>query len=73
MARLERGIPVLGLGAVLRQNPLTRPNKTKKSPAPRFHAASKTIRDGLRETYGLFVAAFRDAAELLKTGDRMAR
>jgi hypothetical protein len=70
---LERGIPILGLGAVLRQNPLTRPNKTKKSLAPRFHAASKAIRDGLREAYGLFLAAFRDAAEQLKAGDRSAR
>jgi hypothetical protein len=73
MARLERGLPVLGVGAVLRQNPHTQPNKTKKSPAPRFHAASKAVRNGLREMYGLFLAAFRDAAELLKAGDRMAR
>jgi hypothetical protein len=73
LARLERGIPVLGLGAVLRQNPLTRPNKTKKSPAPRFHAATKAVRDGLREIYGLFLAAFRDAAEQLKAGDRSAK
>lgn len=73
MARLERGIPVLGVGAVLRQNPHTQPNKTKKSPAPRFHLAGKAVRNGLREMYGLFLAAFRDAAELLKTGDRTAR
>ena len=58
---------------MLRQHPHTQPNKTKKSPAPRFHAASKAIRDGLREAYGLFLAAFRDAAELLKAGDRSAR
>jgi hypothetical protein len=73
VARMERGFPVLGIGAVLRQHPHTRPNKTKKSPAPRFHAASKAIRNGLREAYGLFLAAFRDAAELLKAGDRSAR
>jgi hypothetical protein len=73
LARLERGIPVVGLGAVLRQNPLTRPNKTKKSPAPRFHAATKAVRDGLREAYGLFLAVFRDAAEQLKAGDRSAK
>jgi len=66
-------MPVLGTGMVLRQNPHTRPNKTKKSPAPRFHAASKTIRNGLREAYGLFLAAFRDAAELLRAGDRSAK
>ena len=70
---MERGFPVLGVGTVLRQNPHTRPNKTKKSPAPRFHAASRVIRNGLREAYGLFLAAFRDAAELLKSGDRSAR
>ncbi|MES1243033.1 MAG: hypothetical protein ABUT39_15565 [Acidobacteriota bacterium] len=73
VARMERGTSVLGAGAVLRQNPHTRPNKTKKSPAPRFHAASKAIRNGLREAYYLFLAAFRDAAELLKQGDRSAR
>jgi hypothetical protein len=73
MARLERGLPVLGVGAVLRQNPHTQPNKAKKSSAPRFHAATKAARNALREMYGLFLAAFRDAAELLKAGDRMAR
>ncbi|MES1240164.1 MAG: hypothetical protein ABUT39_00955 [Acidobacteriota bacterium] len=72
-ARIERGTSVLGADAVLRQRPHNRPNRTKKSPAPRFHAASKAIRDGLREAYGLFLAAFRDAAELLKQGDRSAR
>jgi hypothetical protein len=71
--RMERGLPILGAGAVLRQSPHIRPNKTKKSPAPRFHAASKAIREGLREAYGLFLAAFRDAADLLKQGDRSAR
>jgi hypothetical protein len=73
VARMERGTSVLGVGAVLRQNPHTRPNKTKKSPAPRFHAASKAIRNGLWEAYHFFLAAFRDAAELLKQGDRSAR
>jgi hypothetical protein len=38
-----------------------------------FHAASKAARNGLREMYGLFLAAFRDAAEQLKAGDRSAR
>jgi hypothetical protein len=55
------------------ESPTSRPSKTKRSPAPRFHAASKAIRNGLREAYYLFLAAFRDAAELLKAGDRSAR
>ncbi len=72
-ARAATGIPALGAAEILRQSPHTRPNRTKKSPAPRFHAASKAIREGLREAYGLFLAAFRDAADLLKAGDRSAR
>jgi hypothetical protein len=51
-ARMARQLPVLGVAAILRQRPHTRPNKTKKSPALRFHAARKAIRDGLREAYG---------------------
>jgi hypothetical protein len=51
--------------------PQTRPEKLKKSPAPLFHAASKDARQGLRAAYGLFLAAFREAAERLKAGDRL--
>jgi hypothetical protein len=71
--RRKNGIPVLGVRAILQQNPHTEPNRTKRSPAPRFHAASKAVRNALREMYGLFLAAFRDAAEQLKAGDRSAR
>ena len=71
--RREKGLPVLGVKAVLQQRPHKEPNRTKRSPAPRFHAASKAVRNGLREMYGLFLAAFRDAAEQLKAGDRSAR
>lgn len=70
--RREKGIPVLGARAVLQQRPHDEPARTKKSPAPRFHAASKAARNNLKEAYGLFVAAFRDAAEDLKAGNRQA-
>jgi hypothetical protein len=63
----------LGVKAILRAHPHTEPDKTKKSPAPRFHAASKAAREGFRKAYGLFLAAFREAAERLKAGDRMAK
>ena len=63
----------LGREAILRQHPHTQPNQTKKSPCPLFHAASKAARQGLREAYGRFLAAFREAAEKLKAGDRLAR
>jgi REP element-mobilizing transposase RayT len=65
-----KGLEPLGADAVRRQQPHTRPNRTKKSPAPLFHAASKRAYLELREAYSRFVAAFRDAAEKLKEGDR---
>ena len=71
--RKRTGREPLGAEAILRQHPHTCPNKTKKSQAPRFHAASKAAREGLRQAYGLFLAAFREAAERLKAGDFMAK
>jgi hypothetical protein len=71
--RKRTGREPLGVTAILRQHPHTCPNKSKKSPTPRFHAASKAAREILRNAYGLFLAAFREAAERLKAGDRTAR
>jgi hypothetical protein len=68
--RKRTGAKPLGVAAVLAQNPLRRPEKTKKSPAPAFHAASRAVRRGLWEAYALFVAAYRDAAEKLRAGVR---
>ncbi|MFL6293763.1 MAG: hypothetical protein ACJ759_22955 [Thermoanaerobaculia bacterium] len=71
--RKRTGREPLGAAAILRQHPHTCPNKSKKSPAPRFHAATKAAREALRKAYGLFLAAFREAAERLRAGDRTAR
>ena len=71
--RKRTGREPLGAATILRQHPHTCPNKTKKSPAPRFHAASKAAREAFRNAYGLFLAAFREAAERLRAGDRLAR
>jgi hypothetical protein len=71
--RKRTGRKPLGAAAILRQHPHTCPNKSKKSPAPRFHAASKAAREALRQVYGFFLAAFREAAERLKGGDHAAR
>ena len=70
VAREAKGVKPLGADAVRRQQPHTRPNRTKKSPAPLFHAASRKAYLNLREAYSRFVGAFRDAAEKLKAGDR---
>jgi REP element-mobilizing transposase RayT len=63
----------LGREAILRQHPHTRPNQTKKSACPLFHAASKAAREELKKAYGLFLSAFLEASERLKAGDRLAR
>ncbi len=71
--REARGVEPLGVEAILRQDPHTRPNQTKRSPAPAYHAATKAARETFWEAYSAFVAAFREAAEKLKAGDRAAR
>lgn len=71
--RARQGIKPLGVAKILRQHPHSKPKKSKTSPAPGFHAATKAARRALWEAYGWFYAAFREAAEKLKTGDRSAR
>jgi putative transposase len=71
--RKASGLEPVGREAIERQNPFERPKKPKKSSAPRFHAFTKKARRQLYEAYAIFVAAFREAAEKLRAGDRMAR
>ncbi len=98
MIEREDRLEPLGPAAILRQHPFSQPAKTKKSPAPLVHAASKGGRStGCRPrpgavaltpfaargsvssfrkagTYsGQFARAFREAAESLRAGDRLAR
>ena len=63
----------LGREAVLAQDPHAKPVRSKKSPAPRFHAFRKSVRRELYEAYAWFVAAFRDASEKLRAGDLTAK
>jgi REP element-mobilizing transposase RayT len=71
--RNETGLQPPGPAVVQAQNPHARPMRTKKSPAPRFHAASREVRMRLSEAYRGFVAAFRSAAEQLRAGDLTVR
>jgi hypothetical protein len=68
--RQETGAPVLGADGVTEQDPETRPQQLKKSPAPLFHAFRKSARKALYEAYAWFVAAYREAAAKLRSGDR---
>jgi hypothetical protein len=70
-ARKERtGIQPLGPSQILAQSPQSRPSKTKRSPAPAVHAATRAVRRELRDAYFGFVAAYRSAAEKLRAGNR---
>ena len=44
----------------------------KKSPQPRFHAATRRVLKEMCEAYAWVVQAYREAAERLKEGDRAA-
>jgi putative transposase len=70
--RSNTGIQPLGAAAILGQHPHDRPKSPKRSPAPLFHAVSARVRRELWEAYRLFVAAYRQAAEKLRAGDRNA-
>jgi hypothetical protein len=61
--REKTGIRPRGPAAVLAQNPLRRPLRTKKSPAPAFHATRQAVRRELWDAYAWFVDAYRQAAE----------
>ncbi len=70
--RAKKGIEPLGVEKILAQDPETRPEILDRSPAPFVHAATRKIRKELREAYGWFVAAYREAADRLRKGDRNA-
>ena len=67
--RKRTGLKPPGPAAILTQNPHRQPLKSKKSPAPAFHAASQAVRRELRDAYAGFVATYRQAAEKLRAGN----
>jgi REP element-mobilizing transposase RayT len=70
--RRRSGAQVLGVQAILAQDPQTRPASVARSPAPLVHAATKAARKVFYEIYAEFVSAFRIAAEALRRGRRDA-
>ena len=71
-ARKAAGTQVLGVAAILVQDPQHRPTKLDRSPAPLVHAATKAARKFFYEIYAEFVSAFRIATEALRRGERDA-
>lgn len=70
LRREATGSKVLGAAAIVKQNPFDRPARTKRSPAPLFHAASKRARRELYMAYAFFLQAYRDASKKLRSGVR---
>jgi hypothetical protein len=66
------GITPPGPVVICKQRPHDCPNRPKRSPAPLFHAATQAMRQEMWNAYAWFVAAYRQAAEKLKAGDRNA-
>jgi hypothetical protein len=70
--REKKGVAPLGAEQVQAQEPETRPETLDRSPAPFIHAATKKAQRALYEAYAWFVAAYREAADKLRKGDRDA-
>jgi len=62
--------PPLGATAIRQQRPHDRPVRSKRSPAPRFHAKSGEVRRTLERAYLRFYCAYREAAKKLREGVR---
>lgn len=69
LARRWTGAKVLGVKAILAQDPHTRPDDLAHSPAPFVHAATKAARRMFYKIYTEFVNAFHDASEALRRGN----
>src|SRR5690606_14212233 len=66
--RLATGEGVAGVRAVRKRHPHDRPKQTARSPAPRFHTATREAWYALREAVQAFAEAFRHAVDLLRQG-----
>ncbi|MCP3995280.1 MAG: hypothetical protein GY722_09475 [bacterium] len=66
--REELGTEILGMENIRNQNPLHRPARSKRSPKPACHAASKAMRERFRDACRAFVAMFQEASLKLKFG-----
>ena len=62
------GKPVVGMDKIRNQDPMSRPVQCKRSPKPMCHAASREMRDRMRQTYRAFVAMFLEASLKVKLG-----
>ncbi len=67
--REKLGTEPVGMETIRNQNPLDRPMRSKRSPKPLCHAASKDMRERFRKARGGFIAMFQEASLKLRSGD----
>jgi hypothetical protein len=69
--RRRTGQKVVGVKKILKTKPLSYPRKpVEKSRKPRFHALRKSVYKQMWEAYSWVLAAYREAADALRAGDR---
>ncbi len=68
--RRVTGQKIAGVKKILKTKPLSYPKSVEKSPKPRFHAFRKSVYKQMWEAYSWVLAAFREAADRLRDGDR---
>ena len=64
----RNGTRVLGRRAVQEVHPHDSVQSPKRSPRPTFHAATREVREALKEAYREFAEYFRAAAQDLRAG-----
>ncbi len=71
--RKRDGDTVAGVDKILNQNPLEPPTrKTKRSPKPLFHYATREERDDLMDGFMAFLGQYRLASEAFRSGNLKA-
>ncbi len=68
--RRQTGKKVAGVKKILKTNPLSYPKTVEKSRKPRFHTFRKSVYKQMWEAYSWVLAAYREAADRLRTGER---
>ena len=66
--RAELGIEPIGMDRIRNQNPLGRSTKSKRSPKPLCHAATKDMRERMKRAHRGFVEMFREASLMVRLG-----
>ncbi len=64
--REKVGASLVGMNKIRHQDPLEPPTRSKRSPKPPCHAASKDMRERFRQTYRAFAAMFQEASLKIK-------